>query len=94
VAMTLATRLLVPALIVASGLGVTFALAEEDKPTLTREEMRMIDADKDGEISEQEFLRRRADAAAWSAMDLDRDGSLDAEEQRGALRPAPIVRTR
>ncbi|OYW78056.1 MAG: hypothetical protein B7Z37_00885 [Verrucomicrobia bacterium 12-59-8] len=67
---------------------VTSFAAEGDapkKPKMSPEEMfTKKDADKDGKISKEEFLKGSKDAAksetAFTAKDKDKDGSLSKEE--------------
>ena len=56
-----------------------------DKPKMTPEEMfTKKDADKDGKISKEEFLKGSKDAAkseaSFTKKDKDKDGSLSKEE--------------
>jgi Ca2+-binding EF-hand superfamily protein len=58
---------------------------EGDKPKLTPEEMfTKKDADKDGKVSKEEYLKGSKDAAkseaSFTKKDKDKDGSLSKEE--------------
>ncbi len=57
----------------------------DDKPKMTPEEMfTKKDADKDGKLSKEEFLKGAKDAAkaeaGFTAKDKDKDGSISKEE--------------
>lgn len=66
--------------------GITLKAAEKsDKPKVSPEEaFKRRDADKDGKVSKEEFLKGQKDAtkaeATFAAKDKDKDGSLSKEE--------------
>lgn len=51
----------------------------------------LMDINRDGVISREEFRRRNADRASWRALDRNQDGVLDDAEQAGGLRPGPRI---
>lgn len=53
-------------------------MSMEDEVAKTRSEMADDDTDKNGKISEKEFLSRHSEA--FKRMDLDKDGNLTPEE--------------
>ena len=69
------------------------AVAAEDpigSGPMTQQQVRKMDANKDGVISKREYAKLSSDTAAWSEMDANDDGVLDEAEQRRNTRPAPI----
>lgn len=40
----------------------------------------IMDANKDGMISKEEYMKQSNDMAAWAKMDTNKDGMLDANE--------------
>ena len=51
----------------------------------------LMDVNRDGVISREEFGRHNADRARWQALDSNDDGMLDAAEQATGLRPGPRI---
>ena len=85
------------ALIVAGclGLACSAAAAQEKEPArgLTHDQARMMDADRDGRITQAEFLQQSSDKALFTQLDTNFDGVLDNEEQRLAIRvPVRTIR--
>ncbi len=79
------TTLAILALSAVTSFGADAAKKEGDKPKMTPEEMfTKKDADKDGKISKEEFLKGSKDAAkseaSFAKKDADKDGSLSKEE--------------
>lgn len=78
------------ALIVAGCLGLACspAMAQESKSAegLTLDQARMMDADRDGRITVEEFLQGSSDRNLFAQLDTNFDGALDAEEQRQGIR--------
>ncbi|MDJ0943824.1 MAG: hypothetical protein QNJ30_10180 [Kiloniellales bacterium] len=66
------------------------ALADEPE-RLTLTTARAMDSDKDGQISEAEFLAQSDDAELWAELDANADGVLDAQEQRQAIQVRPVT---
>ena len=77
------------------GLIAPAAAAQDQTPKqgLTIEQARMMDADRDGRITEAEFLAASSDRALFVELDANFDGVLDSKEQRAGLR-IPIRTTR
>ena len=77
------------------GLIGSAATAQEQAPRqgLTIDQARMMDANRDGRITEAEFLRESSDRALFARLDANFDGVLDSEEQRAGIR-IPIRTTR
>lgn len=71
------------------------AAAQDQAPRqgLTIEQARMMDADRDGRITEAEFLKASSDRALFTQLDANFDGVLDSSEQRAGIR-IPIRTTR
>jgi hypothetical protein len=44
----------------------------------------MMDRNRDGSISQEEFVRHNANAGRFAELDVDGDGELNAEEQKAA----------
>lgn len=40
----------------------------------------IMDANKDGNITKEEYMKQSNDMAAWAKMDTNKDGMLDANE--------------
>jgi len=40
----------------------------------------IMDADKDGKITKEEYMKHSKDMAAWEKMDTNKDGMLDEKE--------------
>lgn len=40
----------------------------------------IMDADKDGNITKEEYMKQSNDMTAWAKMDTNKDGMLDANE--------------
>ena len=85
------------ALIVAGCLGLTCsAVAAQERESaqgLTVDQARMMDADRDGRITEDEFLKGSSDRDLFAQLDTNFDGVLDVEEQRQGLRvPVRTIR--
>jgi len=80
--------------VVTGCLALTWPAVAADGPLgsgpLTLHQARMMDANKDGVISNQEYAKQSPDMMAWSEMDANGDGILDADEQRRNVRHAPI----
>ncbi len=78
------------ALIVAGCLGLACspAMAQESKSVegLTLAQARMMDADRDGRITVEEFLQGSSDRNLFAQLDTNFDSALDAEEQRQGIR--------
>lgn len=75
----------VMALSAVTSFGADAPKKEGEKPKLTPEEMfTKKDADKDGKVSKEEYLKGSKDAAkseaAFAKKDKDKDGSLSKEE--------------
>lgn len=51
----------------------------------------LMDVNRDGVISREEFGRHNADRARWQALDSNDDGMLDGAEQATGLRPGPRI---
>jgi EF hand len=72
----------------------------EDLETLAAARMRenaaktaaMMDRNRDGWISQGEFLRHNADMGRFAELDVDRDGGLSAEEQNAVTVGPRILR--
>jgi EF hand len=72
----------------------------EDVETLAAARMRenakatatMMDRNRDGWISQGEFLRHNADMGRFAELDVDRDGGLSAEEQNAVTVDPRILR--
>lgn len=77
------------------GLIAAAAAAQDQTPKqgLTIDQARMMDADRDGRITEAEFLAGSSDRALFVELDANFDGVLDSKEQRAGLR-IPIRTTR
>ena len=77
------------------GLIASAAAAQEQAPKqgLTIDQARMMDADRDGRITEAEFLAGSSNRALFVELDTNFDGVLDSKEQRAGLR-IPIRTTR
>jgi len=41
---------------------------------------KIMDADKDGKITKEEYMKHSKDMAAWEKMDTNKDGMLDEKE--------------
>lgn len=39
-----------------------------------------MDADQDGKITKEEYMKHSSDMAAWNKMDTNKDGVLDQQE--------------
>jgi Ca2+-binding EF-hand superfamily protein len=71
------------------------AAAAADNPRLTprgdevgaQRLMKLMDVNRDGVISREEFLRHNANRAHWRELDISGDGMLDAVEQAAGVRP-------
>ena len=60
---------------------------------LTVELVRAMDADRNGQITQEEFLAQSSDDALWTELDTNADGVLDVEEIRAGIRvPMRTVR--
>lgn len=57
----------------------------------TRSLATLMDVNRDGVISREEFRRHNADRARWQALDRNEDGMLDTAEQATGLRPGPRI---
>ena len=69
------------------------AMAQQGAPRmLTVEMVRLMDADRDGRITRDEFLRASGDEAFFERLDVNGDGVLDADEIRANLRMRPRIR--
>jgi hypothetical protein len=51
----------------------------------------LMDVNRDGVISREEFKRHNVDRARWQALDSDGDGALDAAEQAAGVTPGPRI---
>jgi hypothetical protein len=73
------------------------AAAAADDPRLTprgdevgaQRLIKLMDVNRDGDISRAEFVRHNADRARWRELDISGDGMLDAVEQRAGVTPGP-----
>src|SRR5262245_32820637 len=52
----------------------------------------MMDRNRDGRVSEAEFLRHNADMGRFAELDVDGDGGLSAEEQTAVTVGPRILR--
>lgn len=77
------------------GLAPLAATAQDRMPAdgLTLDQARLMDADRNGAITEEEFLAESADRDLFALLDANFDGVLDVEEQRLAIR-IPVRTTR
>ena len=77
------------------GLIGSAAAAQEQAPRqgLTIDQARIMDANRDGRITEAEFLQASSDRALFAQLDTNFDGVLDSREQRAGIR-IPIRTTR
>ncbi len=46
----------------------------------TRSMAKTMDADQDGKITQEEYMKHSSDMAAWTKMDTNKDGILDERE--------------
>lgn len=60
-----------------SGLAVSTAFAVQGFNMSTAH---IMDADKDGKITKEEYMKHSKDMEAWKKMDTNNDGVLDAHE--------------
>ena len=78
------------ALVIAGCLGLACspAMAQESKSAegLTLDQARMMDADRNGRITVEEFLQGSSDRNLFAELDTNFDGALDIEEQRQGIR--------
>lgn len=63
------------ALIVALAMNAAFAVQGFNMSTA-----HIMDADKDGKITKEEYMKHSKDMAAWEKMDTNKDGMLDENE--------------
>ncbi len=77
------------------GLMCSASAAQQQTPAqgLTIDQARMMDADRDGRITQEEFLRASSDKALFARLDTNFDNVLDKDEQRAGIR-IPIRTTR
>lgn len=77
------------------GLMCSASAAQQQAPSqgLTIDQARMMDADRDGRITQEEFLRTSSDKALFARLDTNFDNVLDKDEQRAGIR-IPIRTTR
>lgn len=85
------------ALILAGCFGFAYssAVAQESNSTegLTLDQVGMMDADRNGRITEEEFLQESSDRGLFARLDTNLDGVLDNEEQRlGIVVPVRTLR--
>ena len=78
------------AFLTAACIGLTCSAATAQEPQsqqgLTLDQARMMDANRDGKITEEEFLRASSDRDLFAQLDTNFDGALDTEEQRSGIR--------
>lgn len=71
----------------------TVAAQQQETPGLTVEAARAMDANRDGRISQDEFLNESDDAALFAQLDTNADSLLDVDEIRSGIRvPVRTVR--
>ena len=70
------------------GLMCTASAAQVNTPPqgLSIDQARMMDADRDGRITEEEFLRTSSNRGLFERLDANLDGVLDPKEQRAGVR--------
>jgi hypothetical protein len=61
------------------------AFAQQDR-TLTLRTATAMDANRDGTITREEFLKVSSDEALWARLDRNSDGIVDAQELRRGVR--------
>lgn len=71
--MNISTKLTVALL---SGLALSTAFAEP----FNMETAKIMDANTDGKITKEEYMKHSSDMAAWTKMDTNKDGMLDEQE--------------
>ncbi len=59
-----------------SGLALNVAFAEAFNMGMAKQ----MDANNDGKITKEEYMKQSNDMAAWTKMDANKDGVLDAQE--------------
>ena len=59
-----------------AGLALSTAFAEPFNMATAK----MMDADNDGVITKEEYMKHSNDMEAWAKMDTNKDGKLDAKE--------------
>lgn len=59
-----------------SGLALSTAFAEPFNMSTAK----IMDANNDGMITKDEYMKHSSDMAAWTKMDTNKDGVLDAKE--------------
>ncbi len=64
------------AFVLISGLALNVASAEP----FNMKTSHIMDANKDGNITKEEYMKHSNDMAAWEKMDTNKDGMLDANE--------------
>jgi hypothetical protein len=73
--------------------------AAADSPSLTpagddagvQRLTKLMDLNRDGVISREEFVRHNADRARWRQLDINGDGMLEAVEQAAGVTPGPRI---
>lgn len=53
---------------------------------LTVDQLRMMDADRDGRVTQAEFLNGSSDRSLFAQLDANLDNVLDSEELRAGIR--------
>jgi EF hand len=83
--------------LVSSALLATVAAADDPRTTPRGDRVgaqrliKLLDVNRDGVISREEFARQNGDRARWREFDISGDGMLDAVEQAPGVTPGPRI---